>query len=265
MGFVGFVASENHWWQTDEFPTALNFVRKLVSQGAEVTAFGSSMGGAGALLSAQFIRISTVLAIAPPIIVDPDHAPWETRFRRAIDLTRQRFPLMANANPDTQTFVVYDPFYQQDVNHLGLIDRAGRRFHRWPLPFSDHSPLMELSKAGLYRDFTTAFFAESDHAKARQILRDARMARGTPHLICAQRRTFGRGRYREPGYVTFLSDLIGRFGPQIEFLDERGTAHLRQGNARLALADYEQCYLIDRRKRYERKVEEARRGLAGAG
>lgn len=258
MGFIGVAAKQNHWWQVPDFPEALRRVQSVLAQGAEVTTFGSSMGGAGALLSAQFLPVSTVLSVAPPIIVDPQVAPWEQRFRVVEHLTKCIFPLGPNASPATETFLVYDPFYQADVNHLQLMRQAGRAFHRWPLPHSSHTPMLELSKAGLYRDFTTAFFVDRDPVRAHDILRSSRHKRGIPQWKWALKRLFPVNRYRNPDYIQFLSWLIRDYGDQIEYLEERGLAYSRGGFHELAVRDFERCVEIENRGRYTRHLEASR-------
>lgn len=262
MGYVGFAANQNHWWQTDEFPEALEIVRSRLADDTRLVAFGSSMGGAGALLAAQFIEVGTVLAVAPPIIVDAEVTPWEKRFSRVRDLTKCRFLLQGNVSPETATYVIYDPFYSDDVNHLQLLEAAGRSFARWPLPHSNHNPLLELSRAGLYRDFTTAFFIDDDPDAAWAILREAQRVRGLPQLALARRRKFGKARYVNPDYITFLTALLESHGPQAETLEERGLAYRRQGHLDEALADFKQTVQLEKRKRFARRVEQTAAEIA---
>ncbi|WP_411839049.1 hypothetical protein [Paracoccus sp. ME4] len=264
MGFIGVAARQNHWWQVSDFPEAMKRVRSALAANAEVTTFGSSMGGAGALLAAQFVPVFTVLSVAPPIIVDPEVAPWERRFRSVGHLTKCIFPLGPNASEATETYLVYDPFYQADVDHLQLLQQAGREFQRWPLPHSNHTPLLELSKAGLYRDFTTAFFVDRNPGEAYDILRASRHRRGVPQWKWALRRMFKGGRYKNPDYIEFLSWMIRHYGDQIEFLEERGLAYSRSGLHDLALRDFERCAEIENRGRYTLKVEAARAMLEQA-
>lgn len=254
MGYVGFAAQQNHWWQVEDLPEAFAKVQAILAPDATITTFGSSMGGAGALLAAQFLPVSTVLSVAPPIIVDPEVAPWEQRFRNVEHLTKCIFPLGPNINPDTRTFIVYDPFFSHDVDHLQLMKKAGRPFQRWPLPHSQHSPLLELAKAGLYRDFTSAFFIDEDPARAYAILRASRHSRGIPQWKWALKKLFPGGRHHNADYIALLSWLIDRYGAQIEFLEERGLAYWRQASLDRALEDFRRCVEIENRGRYIRHV-----------
>lgn len=255
MGFVGFVALQNHWWQTHEFVEALKAVICHLNHNPDVVAFGSSMGGAGALLAAQFVPVTTVLAIAPPIIVDVEYAPWEERFQNVAHLTKQIYALGPNANPETRTFIAYDPFFKDDVNHLQLMTAAGRSFTRWPLAFSKHTPLLEVSKAGLYRDFTTAFFVNNDPKAAHAILRAARSRRGMIDMKFRQRAGgFGRARFNAPEYIRCLTSLIEKYGEQIEMLHERAKANMIQGRPDLAVLDFERCCKLENRRRFQNNL-----------
>jgi pimeloyl-ACP methyl ester carboxylesterase len=266
MGYVGFVAQQNHWWQVEDLPKAFAKVQSILTPDAKITTFGSSMGGAGALLAAQFLPISTVLSVAPPIIVDTEVAPWEKRFGNVQHLTKCIFSLEPNFDPETRTFIVYDPFYHHDVNHLQLMKQAGRPFQRWPLPHSQHSPLLELAKAGLYRDFTSAFFIDENPGRAYDILRTSRHSRGITQWKWALKNLFRSRRYYNADYITLLSWLIERYGAQIELLEERGLAYWRQASPELALEDFKRCVAIENRGRYTRHVtavEAALRQSAG--
>ncbi|WP_108501307.1 hypothetical protein [Paracoccus indicus] len=152
MGFVGFIARQNHWWQTPEMPQALRAATEHLTQGQDIMLFGRSMGSAGALLAARSLPVSTVLAVAPPIIVDEQHASWELRFQTVAHLARQIHGLEPYTDPRTRTYVAYDPFRRDDVNYLQLPDAAGRTYVRWPVPLSDHRPMVDVWKAGLYRN-----------------------------------------------------------------------------------------------------------------
>ncbi len=208
MGFVGFVAKKNHWWQSDVLPKAIEQVSEVISPTANVMAYGTSMGGAGALLSAQFLKVDTLLAAAPPIVVDQEHAPWEERFPRVSDLTRQIFPLLPNMSNMTRTYVLYDPHFKPGVRHLAFISNAGQDFHRWPLAHSKHTPLDVLKQVGSYRNFTSTFFIEQDFTRARSMIpRSARGMRGIADLARAQHRDPRKSRSRPSSWCNFPGGL----------------------------------------------------------
>ena len=262
MGFVGFVALQNHWWQTPEFEPALRAVESRLAGHDDVTMFGASMGGAGALLASQMIAAERVMAVAPPVIVDQKYAPFEKRFESVAHLTRVIYHLGQTASPDTETVAVYDPFLQADVMQLRYLEGHGRAFERWPLPFSGHTPLLALKRAGLLRDFNTAFFIENAPKRAKQILRSARHTLGTVQLRNLQRRTYGRRRYLEPGYVSDLTALMSEFPNDVEHYEERGLAYERQGQLSLALQDFVTCVQLNGRKRYRRHITRLETQLA---
>jgi pimeloyl-ACP methyl ester carboxylesterase len=147
---VYFLAKSNIWWQTEEFPQALNVVRAILDKlnFGEVVTYGSSMGGYGALLAAGSLGARRVVCAAPQYTIDPSVVPWETRYKR--DARKIKFisrPL-ENYMGDAEVIILSDPFYDTDQRHVKLIGR-NRVVQHLHVPFAGHAVLPMLSQLGV--------------------------------------------------------------------------------------------------------------------
>ncbi|RJE79095.1 hypothetical protein [Paracoccus sp. JM45] len=178
MGYSGFIAKKNHWWQTPEFPDACEALYRAVGSEVALCGVGAAMGGAGAILAAQFLKMDRLLAAAPLIYVDPAWAPWETRFQQVVEQSRVIHPLRPSLNPELVHHILYDPFFALDSAHVPLVRNAGRKLSRWPLPFAAHTPFLHMKDSGQLRGFFDAYFRRDDPAAAHAILRKCRNDHG---------------------------------------------------------------------------------------
>lgn len=178
MGYACFLAKRNHWWQTRDFPAACAALAEKLTLDIALEGFGASMGGAGAMLAAQYLPMQRLLAAVPLIYVDPAWAPWETRFQQVVEDCRVIHPLAPALNAGMVHHVIYDPFFAADTAHLPQVRATGRNLIRWPLPFAGHTPLLHMKDSGRLRDFFDAYFRRQDFTAARAIIRNCRNDHG---------------------------------------------------------------------------------------
>ncbi|MCB2124981.1 MAG: hypothetical protein H6897_06425 [Rhodobacteraceae bacterium] len=89
-----------------------------------VSAFGSSMGGFGALTFAGHYPGATILAFAPQSTLDPVHAPFETRYRyarRTLPWTGGYADAAEAAGAAGRLYLAFDPHQAEDAAHAARL------------------------------------------------------------------------------------------------------------------------------------------------
>ncbi|MFN3313497.1 MAG: hypothetical protein ACK46Q_08520 [Hyphomonas sp.] len=257
FGFIGFVSLDNHWWQTEEFPLAFDCLKRQICAEAKITAYGTSMGGSGALLASQFMSIKNCIVASPPLIVDQEYAPWEPRFQESWkDRSLLHIPDFSKNQPEMTT-VVYDPFHKIDRQHVRHMTDSGLRIRRIPAPFMGHMPLEEVRRSGLYREFSQEMIINGNVFAAREIVRKSRNARGVFEYNLILRRN-----YMEPiNRAETFDRLISKYGPQDYLLEYRASALQRAGRYAEAHLDLAELVKMTGRKKF---VKLDRRALANS-
>lgn len=246
LGFIGFVSLDNHWWQTDDFPRAIDALQERLDPRTNVTAYGTSMGGSGALLASQFMKISNCVVSVPPLIIDQAYSPWEPRFQGSWKgRPLLHVPQFDKIQPE-QTTVIYDPFHKIDREHIRHMGRSGLRMQRIPAPFMGHTPLEEVQKAGFYREFSQALIVNGNVAAARQLVRRSRNARGLFEYNVIKRRYADRAGDK----VALFDRLIAAYGPQEYLLENRAAALTDAGNHAAASLDFSELVKMTKRKKF---------------
>ena len=123
---LSITCASNSWFQYPEMGEAIAAMQRIVESYEQSIGYGSSMGAYGALAFGRPLGLSTSIAIAPQFSVDPQKVPFEKRWmadRKQI----ASFPiddLGANAIDGSACYVIYDPFYKTDAQHVRLIREA---------------------------------------------------------------------------------------------------------------------------------------------
>jgi hypothetical protein len=245
-GYVGVVSLQNHWWQTEEMPAAMDAVKQAIRADAHLTTYGTSMGGAGAILASQFIDVDRCVAAAPPLIIDQSYSPWEMRFQDSWEgLSLIHVPNFLDRQPKN-TFIIYDPFLADDSQHVWKMSQGGMVINRLPAPFMGHIPLSEISVSGLYTDLTEALVINGDGTAARSIIKKARNARGVFDFNIAEKKKKGsvNNIYKD---LKSVNSLISKYGNQIYLIESRADLLYHSLQFEAALQDYEE--LLDRTNR----------------
>ena len=147
---IHFISRENDWYQYAETPTAAAAVAELVKGYERVVAYGSSMGGYGAIRFGGMAGASVALAISPQFSIDPRTARFERRWK--YDSGRIDFSLERTLKaPFVETsYIVYDPL-DADRRHAELF-RRGTRVIDVRLPNVGHPATGAIAEAGLLTD-----------------------------------------------------------------------------------------------------------------
>ncbi|WP_458098019.1 hypothetical protein [Roseomonas sp. WA12] len=151
--FISIKCSNNAWLQYPETKQALSLVRELACRYPSAITYGSSMGGYCALAFARNVGATRSVAIAPQFSPDPKKVPFEKRwlaYRRSIP-SFVNDSLSDNILPGKQSFIFYDPFYEQDANHVRFIS-ACADVQLIQVPFGGHLCGELLASAGMLRD-----------------------------------------------------------------------------------------------------------------
>jgi hypothetical protein len=117
---------DNSWFQYSDMAEACASIKAITKNHKKVVAYGSSMGGYGAMAFTGWIGANIAISIAPQYSVDPTKVPFEDRwhsFRRGISaFVCDDFP--SQANTECKNYIFYDPFYKRDAEHAKLLQDA---------------------------------------------------------------------------------------------------------------------------------------------
>jgi len=124
MSVLGVNAHLPNWYRDEKLINYLEdfFNKQRISRYKKVLFTGTSMGGFGALAFSALVPGSTVVAFAPQATLDPDLAPWETRFMRHKGLN-WKLPYSSPVNTIDQAgqvYLFYDRFVHHDSKHASF-------------------------------------------------------------------------------------------------------------------------------------------------
>lgn len=140
------------WYQYLEMPEVLDTIRDHLRPDA--FAYGSSMGGYGAIRFADDLGLSRALALAPQFSIDPERVPFERRWQdhsARIDFLHET-PRIRSARAS----VVVDSTHAGDMAHAGLIAAEGPT-DMISVPYGGHPPGGVLLELGLLSTIFEAF------------------------------------------------------------------------------------------------------------
>lgn len=150
----------NHWWHTDEIFTVAEQVRALKREGDRpLILYGSSMGGYGACHLMNLFEADLSIAVAPQVLIAPDHLPTEQRWLDERTALAQR-PCFDERNSlgraGANLLVIFDPFHAMDGAHIAQLHEAngGRSMlHLVPIPHTSHDVARVLARQGILKSF----------------------------------------------------------------------------------------------------------------
>jgi hypothetical protein len=111
--------SAEDWHQNADFFPAMQACRAFLGRRINVTSYGFSMGGYGALLGAKTLDAERTVAVSPQSSIDPAVVRFERRYGpqwAAMDGWKHDLSKQMN---DSQTYylVLFDPLHNQDRKH----------------------------------------------------------------------------------------------------------------------------------------------------
>lgn len=124
------------WYQYPDMMDAIAAVRDHLAGADRVITYGSSMGGYAALRFADPLGANAALALSPQYSINPDKAPFETRWlqdARRIEWRPEHEPALPK---NARAVVAYDPT-TVDRQHIDLI-AAEAEIERIPVRYSGH-------------------------------------------------------------------------------------------------------------------------------
>lgn len=134
---LGVLIKAKDWFRHPPLIAAMESLRDdgfFASFGA-VSAFGSSMGGFGALTFAGLYPGATILAFAPQSTLDSARVPFETRYRyarRTLPWTGPYADAADAARAAARIYLVYDPHQREDALHVARLEGANTLSLRMP-------------------------------------------------------------------------------------------------------------------------------------
>jgi len=133
------VPAKNDWYQSDGSWAAVKFASNVSRKCRKVIAYGSSMGGFGALNYASQLSATVAIAVIPQFSIDGSRVGFEKRWRQEASQIRfVRDHVGASSTKGCDAFAIFDPFFEPDRLHAELIEQSGAaRLVR--LPFIGHS------------------------------------------------------------------------------------------------------------------------------
>jgi hypothetical protein len=160
LGYANLVIStaSNDWFLNPDLP-ALRAAIAAVAQGYDVVrAIGFSMGGYGALLLSDSLRLSFATLWAPQVSIRKRIAPFETRFRREARVLHGMLDQLPFHVPQgLQGVILCDPFaHAAERKHAHAIQAMAPALRVAALPFSGHPPTHVVMRGGHYRELLTA-------------------------------------------------------------------------------------------------------------
>lgn len=151
---VHVVNARNSWYHELDWREAIETARAQSAHYSRVVTYGSSMGAYAALLFADRLGASSILALSPQYSHDPRKAPFETRWpehRRHKWLPELSAPLAGNV----PAIVAYDPVVPADRLH---VERIATEVPIDPLtlPHAGHVSAAFLAECGLLSELVLA-------------------------------------------------------------------------------------------------------------
>lgn len=148
MGYasLAILSAANDWFLNPDLGPLRDVLARLAPGYRAVRASGFSMGGYGALLFSQALRMDYVALFAPQVSIRATIAPFERRWR--VEAALLDTPLAAvqdqlalTARRDLRGVIIYDPFYAPAERlHARAIQAIAPGIALAPMPFSRHPP-----------------------------------------------------------------------------------------------------------------------------
>lgn len=202
--YICFISKYNHWWQTDEMKPAVEAATQFTRSYEHAVSYGVSMGAFGALISADRLGVSDVLAFSPQVDLD-DAMPLHPLWRRDLSNWKVQSTLEDLPSSGTRVFCVYDPLVKADRKHAEAL-KARCNVVSIRTPNSGHSSSAFLAELGVLRESVLNLVDNSINAST---LRAAVRA----------------GSRRHPGYLSRAASKLSHRGCQ------RGAASFRRAAA----------------------------------
>ena len=121
---IAYVPRFPNWFPTADILATMPEVAPLL-KGREVIAYGTSMGGYGALKHGPRLGAKHIIAICPQFTIDPDEVPWDKRYHEWFKPEWHTGMAVEPAVPGgPESWLIYDPWCEPDLAHARLIENV---------------------------------------------------------------------------------------------------------------------------------------------
>lgn len=139
---------DEDWHQHDEFFVAMQVCRAFFGPAPQLTAYGFSMGGYGALLGAQALDASRAIAVSPQSSIDPAVVRFEKRYAEQwAKMDGWRHDLGAHVDDSRSYIVLVDPLHAPDKKHEARLPKPAN-YSRILLHGAGHAGIQSIVEMG---------------------------------------------------------------------------------------------------------------------
>lgn len=190
------LTKKNDWFLNSDLTELLKTCSKEASAYKNVTCYGFSMGGYGAMIFSGAVRANRVALISPQFSIDRAKVPFEHRWHgaSAIDFSLESFD--DRIAQDAAGFVVFDPNHEEDSRQAGMILKKAPKWTPIRLWHSQHPASKFLVETATLSAFGQALLGPS------------------PTRFGLEK-IYRKARGRSPSYLTYLAEATAKRRPAI--------------------------------------------------
>lgn len=139
---------DEDWHQNAEFFQAMQACRAFFGPAPQLTSYGFSMGGYGALLGAQALDAARAIAISPQSSIDPNTVRFERRYvAQWAKMDSWHHDLRAHVDDKRDYVVLVDPLHMKDRKHEARLPKPAK-YTRILLHGAGHAGIQALVEMG---------------------------------------------------------------------------------------------------------------------
>ena len=163
------------WHQNDDFFPAMEACRAFLGDEIDITTYGFSMGGYGALLGAQSLEAERAVAISPQVSIDPSEVRFERRYAEQwAAMTGWKYDLSKYmTSQKTKYIVLFDPLHRQDQKHEARLPKP-KHYSRGLLHGAGHAGIQTLVQMGAQETLFDLVRGAADTGGLRKAYREGR-------------------------------------------------------------------------------------------
>lgn len=164
-----------NWYQSEGFFEAMQAARNFLGDKTFIAAYGSSMGGYGAILAGKTLRANHVIALCPQYTIQQDIVPFEFRYRvQAGEIGAFIHDLDTEMDDRINYTVIYDPTHKVDKRHVEMFKHP-KKWERVLLPGSGHGVLACILEVASANQLLELMFNRISPKEFRLALRNGRL------------------------------------------------------------------------------------------
>lgn len=138
MSAIGFMAKKRSWYPEIHVRPAIEAIAPLLAEFGERIAYGSSMGGYGALKYSSALGATATLAFGPQTSINPADGITQPGFTRHFVADLHSDMAVKAEDIGANGFIFYDPREHFDTANAAMIRQAAPSTHLVRIPFAGH-------------------------------------------------------------------------------------------------------------------------------